>query len=361
METIFVEKTMTTAIDTPMITKKPKGVVLLIGPWNYPINMIFLPLIPILAAGNTAIIKPSELAKNTAQILDELIGKYFDKRHVTVIQGDANETSELLKERFDHIMYTGSTNVGKIIMKAAAEHLTPVTLELGGKSPVVIEDENVDIKIATKRISWGKWLNCGQTCLAPDYILTTSKLKTKVINGIIDSIKEFYAAPPPSKPSNPSISKNPECISCLDEGKKYYSELLPEFKKYVTRIAHYEAAHNTEIPDKNDLVHFYKYLKRLLIGAAIYTANKDAHYKNFAGEHSVLFDLKIIKEKIEELDEFYYDRILGHDPTLKTKAKTIEFYRKISSRNDKFGYLKKLVDIFNSYDFPLHVPIKKQA
>lgn len=164
---------------------------------------------------------------------------------------------------------------------------------------------------------------------------------------------------PPSKSDNPSILKTPECISCLDEGKKYYSELLPKFKKFITRIAHYEALQENEIPQKDDLVYFYKFLKRFLIGAAIFTANKDYQYKNYAGEHSVLFDLKIIKEKIEELDEFYYDRILGHDPTLKTKTKTVEFYKKINSKNDKHGYLKKLIEIFNSYDFPLHVPAKK--
>uniref|UniRef100_A0AC34R227 Aldehyde dehydrogenase n=1 Tax=Panagrolaimus sp. JU765 TaxID=591449 RepID=A0AC34R227_9BILA len=215
MSPIYVEKTLTTALDTPMIVKQSKGVVLLIGPWNYPINtpmivkqskgvvlligpwnypisMILLPLVGILGAGNTVVIKPSEVASNTAQVFDELFTKYYEKRFLAVVQGGIPETTALLQERFDHIMYTGCTPVGKIIMTAASKHLTPITLELGGKCPVIIEDDTIDMKITTKRIAWGKWLNCGQTCLAPDYILTTPQLKGHVINGLIDAIKEFY-------------------------------------------------------------------------------------------------------------------------------------------------------------------------
>jgi len=187
----YVEKTLTTALDTPMIQKKAKGVVLIIGPWNYPVSMITLPLIAVLGAGNTVVIKPSEMAPHTAQVFDELFTKYYEKRFIAVVQGGIPETTDLLKERFDHIMYTGCTPVGKIIMTAAAKHLTPVTLELGGKCPVIIESD-ADIAISTKRVAWGKWLNCGQTCLAPDYILTTPQLKSKVIAGLTAAIKEFY-------------------------------------------------------------------------------------------------------------------------------------------------------------------------
>ena len=129
----FVEKTLTTALDTPMIIKEAKGVVLLIGPWNYPASMILLPLIPIIGSGNTVIIKPSEVAENTAQTFDRLFTKYFEKRYLAVVQGGVPETTDLLKERFDHIMYTGCTPVARIIMTAASKHLTPITLELGGK------------------------------------------------------------------------------------------------------------------------------------------------------------------------------------------------------------------------------------
>jgi aldehyde dehydrogenase (NAD+) len=189
----YVEKTLTSALDTPMIVKESKGVVLLIGPWNYPASMILLPLIPIIAAGNTVIIKPSEVAENTAKVFDRLFTKYFEKRYLCVVQGGVPETTDLLKERFDHIMYTGCTPVAKIIMTAAAKHLTPVTLELGGKCPVVVEDD-AHVEIAAKRIAWGKWMNCGQTCLAPDYILTTPSMKSKLIIALKSALNEFYGS-----------------------------------------------------------------------------------------------------------------------------------------------------------------------
>uniref|UniRef100_A0A914Y3A9 Aldehyde dehydrogenase n=1 Tax=Panagrolaimus superbus TaxID=310955 RepID=A0A914Y3A9_9BILA len=187
----YVEKTLTSALDTPMIIKESKGVVLLIGPWNYPASMILLPLIPIIAAGNTVIIKPSEVAENTAKVFDRLFTKYFEKRYLAVVQGGVSETTDLLKERYDHIMYTGCTPVAKIIMTAAAKHVTPVTLELGGKCPVVVEDD-APADIAAKRIAWGKWLNCGQTCLAPDYIITTPSMKSKLIVALKAALTEFY-------------------------------------------------------------------------------------------------------------------------------------------------------------------------
>uniref|UniRef100_A0A7E4WCJ6 Aldedh domain-containing protein n=1 Tax=Panagrellus redivivus TaxID=6233 RepID=A0A7E4WCJ6_PANRE len=129
----YVDKTLATALDTPMVVSDPKGVVLLISPWNYPLNMVLLPLVPIIAAGNTVIIKPSELSAHSAAAFDKLFSEYFEKRFISVVQGGIPETTELLKERFDHIMYTGCTPVAKIILTAAAKHITPCTLELGGK------------------------------------------------------------------------------------------------------------------------------------------------------------------------------------------------------------------------------------
>uniref|UniRef100_A0AC34FUP2 Aldehyde dehydrogenase n=1 Tax=Panagrolaimus sp. ES5 TaxID=591445 RepID=A0AC34FUP2_9BILA len=175
----YVEKTLTSALDTPMIIKESKGVVLLISPWNYPANCYLNK------------ITPSEVSENTAQVFDKLFTKHFEKRYLAVVQGGVHETTELLKERYDHIMYTGCTPVAKIIMTAAAKNLTPVTLELGGKCPVVVEDD-APADIAAKRIAWGKWLNCGQTCLAPDYIITTPSMKSKLIVALKDALTEFY-------------------------------------------------------------------------------------------------------------------------------------------------------------------------
>lgn len=130
---VHVEKTFTTALDKPVIEKDPKGVVLIVAPWNYPVSMVLLPMVPAIAAGNTVVVKPSELSENTAAAFEKIFPKYFDSKYISVVNGGIPETTDLLKERFDHILYTGCPPVAKIIMTAAAKHLTPVTLELGGK------------------------------------------------------------------------------------------------------------------------------------------------------------------------------------------------------------------------------------
>jgi aldehyde dehydrogenase (NAD+) len=154
---------------TGQIKYEPKGNVLIISPWNYPINLVFGPLISAIAAGNTAIIKPSEYTPHTSILIEEIITSIFNENEVAVINGAIKTSSFLLKQRFDHIFFTGSPQVGKIVMKAAAEHLASVTLELGGKSPTII-DENANIKAAVKKITMGKFVNCGQTCISHDYI-----------------------------------------------------------------------------------------------------------------------------------------------------------------------------------------------
>ncbi|CAJ0961801.1 unnamed protein product, partial [Mesorhabditis belari] len=186
-----VAKTVLNLLDTPQIIKDPKGVTLIVAPWNYPHYMVLLPLIPAIGAGNTVVIKPSEISEHSAKAMAECIGKYFDPKYLTVVNGGVSETTELLKERFDHILYTGCPPVAKIIMTAAAKHLTPVTLELGGKCPVIIRDD-ADLEISAKRVAWGKWMNCGQTCLAPDYVLVTEKSKGKFVDALRKSIREFY-------------------------------------------------------------------------------------------------------------------------------------------------------------------------
>lgn len=170
-------------VSTPLVVQpgssyikpEPQGTVLIIGAWNYPIQLIFAPLIAAISAGNCAVLKPSELAPKTSNLIAELVPKYLDNNAVIVIEGAVDETTQLLNEKFDHIMYTGNGAVARIVMKAASNYLTPVTLELGGKSPVYIDD-SANLSITAQRLAWGKWLNAGQTCIAPDYILTTKAL-----------------------------------------------------------------------------------------------------------------------------------------------------------------------------------------
>jgi aldehyde dehydrogenase (NAD+) len=188
-------------VSTPMVGKpgrswvqpEPFGVVLIIGAWNYPVQLLLSPLIPALAAGNCAVLKPSEVAAATSSLMAELIPKYLDERAVRVVEGAVDETTELLKQRFDHIFYTGGAAVGRIIMRAAAENLTPVTLELGGKSPCVI-DEGADLASAARRLIWGKCLNAGQTCIAPDYVLVTPGERDRLISAIEHELFEMYGS-----------------------------------------------------------------------------------------------------------------------------------------------------------------------
>jgi aldehyde dehydrogenase (NAD+) len=170
---------------------EPKGVVLIIAPWNYPLNLTLSPLVSAIAAGNAAIIKPSERTPATSALLQKLIDEIFDQDEITVIQGAVPETQELLALPFDHIFFTGSPTVGKIIMAAAAKNLTSITLELGGKSPAII-DETANATDAAKKLVWGKFTNCGQTCIAPDYILVHQSKYTEVKEKLISFTQKFY-------------------------------------------------------------------------------------------------------------------------------------------------------------------------
>jgi aldehyde dehydrogenase (NAD+) len=181
------------------IHREPLGTVLIIGPWNYPVHLIFMPLIGALAAGNSVVLKPSELAPECSRLIAELVPRYLDAEAIQVIEGDVKETTELLTHQFDHIFYTGNGTVGSIVMQAAAKHLCPVTLELGGKSPVWV-DESFPLERAAKTIAWGKFSNCGQTCVAPDYILTTPALAPLLANAVARAIKEFYGNDPIQSP-----------------------------------------------------------------------------------------------------------------------------------------------------------------
>lgn len=181
------------------IYRQPLGVALIIGPWNYPFQLITAPLVGALAAGNAAVIKPSEIAENTSAALAELIPKYLDREAVAVIEGGVPETTAVLEQRFDHIFYTGNGTVGRIVMAAAAKHLTPVTLELGGKSPCIV-DRSADLEVAARRIVWGKFYNAGQTCVAPDYVLCEPDVAGPLIDRLGATIAEFYGPDPKDSP-----------------------------------------------------------------------------------------------------------------------------------------------------------------
>nr|WP_229727750.1 aldehyde dehydrogenase family protein [Mycetocola zhadangensis] len=180
---------------TAKVIREPLGVVLVIGPWNYPIQLVLVPLAGALAAGNAVIVKPSELAPASSALLAELIPQYLDPSAVRVVEGGVDETTALLRERFDHIFYTGNGQVGRIVARAAAEHLTPVTLELGGKSPVFVDDD-ADLTAAARRIVYAKLVNAGQTCVAPDYLLTTEKTAAALLPHLGSAITEFYGSQP---------------------------------------------------------------------------------------------------------------------------------------------------------------------
>lgn len=170
---------------------EPYGTALVIAPWNYPFQLAMGPIIGAIAAGNTVVLKPSELTPHTSKIIAKIIQETFDENHVNVIQGDKNVAQKLLQERWDYIFFTGSVAVGKIVYQAAAKNLTPVTLELGGKSPCVI-DETAKIQQAARRIVWGKFVNAGQTCIAPDYVLVHSSKKAALLHALSQEITKAY-------------------------------------------------------------------------------------------------------------------------------------------------------------------------
>ena len=189
---------------TDYIYKEPYGKVLIIAPWNYPYQLALCPLIAAVAAGNQVVVKPSELTPNTSRIVAKIIRETFDENHVKCVEGGVEITQELLAQRWDYIFFTGSVAVGKLVAKAAAENLTPVTLELGGKNPCII-DATANLKLAAKRIVWGKFLNAGQTCIAPDYLLVSNKIKTAFIELIKKEIIDAYGENPETSADFPRI------------------------------------------------------------------------------------------------------------------------------------------------------------
>ncbi len=178
-----------------LVYPEPYGVALIMAPWNYPFVLLLAPLVGAMAAGNCAVLKPSEISPHSSRTIAEMIGEAFDPAHVAVVEGGMEVNAPLLRQRFDHIFFTGGTAVGREVMRAAAEHLTPVTLELGGKTPCIVEDD-ARLRRAARRIAFGKWLNAGQTCIAPDYLLVNERVKDALLEELRGSIRSFYGEDP---------------------------------------------------------------------------------------------------------------------------------------------------------------------
>ena len=181
------------------IYREPFGVALIVGPWNYPLQLVLVPLVGALAAGNCAVIKPSELAPATSAFLAATLPRYLDPECVQVVEGGPQESAALLAERWDTIFYTGNPRVGRMVMEAAAKHLTPVTLELGGKSPCIV-DRSANLRVAARRIVWGKLMNAGQVCVAPDYVLADETVETELLAHMAAANKEFHGEDPHASP-----------------------------------------------------------------------------------------------------------------------------------------------------------------
>ena len=177
------------------IRHEPKGVVLIIAPWNYPILLALIPMVSAIAAGNCIVVKPSEVSVNSTKILADLMPKYFDSECIRVVTGAVPETTALLAQKWNHIFYTGNGAVGRIVMTAAAKHLTPVTLELGGKSPVYI-DKSCNLDLTVERISMAKWSNAGQTCIAPDYIMVHKDIEAAFLSKMQATLQKAYEGDP---------------------------------------------------------------------------------------------------------------------------------------------------------------------
>ncbi|NWX44054.1 AL3B1 dehydrogenase, partial [Steatornis caripensis] len=199
MKDQHVDRNLVTRLDSAFIRKDPYGVVLVIVPWNYPIHLLLGPLIGAIAAGNCVIIKPSEMTKNTERLVAEGLPSYLDNDCFAVVTAGVQETTRLLENKFDYIFFTGNSSVGRIVMTAAAKHLTPVTLELGGKNPCYVSD-TCDVQNVARRVAWGRFFNAGQTCIAPDYVLCSAEMREKLLPALREAITEFYGPNPRESP-----------------------------------------------------------------------------------------------------------------------------------------------------------------
>ena len=218
------------------IYSEPYGRVLIIAPWNYPFQLAMCPMIAAVAAGNSVVLKPSELTVHTAQIITKIVEEVFDVKEVVVVNGGAEFTQSLLEKRWDYIFFTGSVPVGKIVAQAAAKNLTPITLELGGKNPCIIA-ENANLDVAAKRIVWGKFVNAGQTCIAPDYILVQAKEKYNLVELFKKEINRAYGENPEESKDFARIinSKNwKRLLEMIEPSKVIFGGITNEKDNYIS-------------------------------------------------------------------------------------------------------------------------------
>lgn len=217
------------------IFKEPYGLALIIAPWNYPFQLLFSPLVGAISAGNCVVLKTSPSAPATAKVMDSIISACFSPDYVSIFHGNREMNQLLLSQRFDYIFYTGSPAVGKVVMKAAAEHLTPITLELGGKSPCIV-DKNADIRTAARRIMWGKTINAGQTCIAPDYLFVHKSIKNTFITALQEAVHMMFGDNPQAAPDYPRIvspTAMQRLIGYIDKGNIVFGGRYDLADKYI--------------------------------------------------------------------------------------------------------------------------------
>jgi len=232
-----------------LVYPEPLGTVLIIGAWNYPLQLTLSPLIAAISAGNCAIVKPSELSPHTSALIAKLIPEYLDHKAIKVVEGGKDETSALLEQPFNKIFYTGGEHVGKIVMRAASENLTPVTLELGGKSPCVV-DKDCDLDTAANRIVWGKWMNAGQTCIAPDYVLVEKDIEDKFVAALKKAIEAQYSKDPKTSKAYGRIVNQRHCqrlASYLDGQSVIYGGQIDMQDRYVSPTLVLNPEHDSAI------------------------------------------------------------------------------------------------------------------
>jgi len=276
------------------IHHEPYGVSLVISPWNYPFQLTISPIIGSIAAGNCTAVKVSEFSPNTSEALAKIINENFDENFLHVFQGEADVAKELLENKLDYIFFTGSTEIGQKVMQAAAENLTPVTLELGGKSPCII-DEDINLETAAKRITWGKFINAGQTCIAPDYLFIHKNIKEQFIEKIIETINEFYNENPKKSQYYPSIisTKHFDRLTGLikdqdiiyggeyDRNEKYIQPTLLESPNFKSDVMQEEIFGPIlpifEYDDLNEVISFIKKRPKPL---ALYFFSKNKELQN---------------------------------------------------------------------------------
>ena len=242
-----VRTNLANQLGSSKIYPEPLGCTLVIGAWNYPYQLSLSPVVAALAAGNTCILKPSEIAENTMKAMAKIINENFPKEYFYVAEGGIEETTEILKLKFDKIFFTGSPKVGQIIYEAAAKHLTPVTLELGGKSPAIVTS-SANFEVAAKRIVWGKFLNAGQTCVAPDYILVDEKVKDSFLDSLQSYIQKFNYHSESENYTQIINQRNfDRLVNLIDQEKVYFGGKTDAAKRYIEPTIMHDVTWNDKV------------------------------------------------------------------------------------------------------------------